>query len=156
MNPKESHRFLRGSVARFLLGGTIVVLTAIGTDATASARSTPDIRSGSSAYGTMLFDGRNQAIYLFDKESGRKSRCYGACAHAWPPVLTRGKPKARGEVRQKLLGVTRRRGGATQVTYAGQPLYYYANEGPGEVFCHNVSEFGGTWLVLGPDGRAAD
>jgi hypothetical protein len=40
------------------------------------------------------------------------------------------------------------------VTYDGQPLYFYAHEGPGEVLCHNVDEFGGLWLVLEPSGEA--
>ena len=43
--------------------------------------------------------------------------------------------------------------GSTQVTYGGQPLYFYAHEGPGEVRCHNVDLNGGLWWVIGPDGR---
>jgi hypothetical protein len=39
-----------------------------------------------------------------------------------------------------------------QVTYAGHPLYLYANEGPGEVLCHNVFLNGGLWLVVTPEG----
>jgi hypothetical protein len=58
-------------------------------------------------------------------------------------------------VRPGLLGTTRRADGVVQVTYAGHPLYYYAHEGKYEVLCHNVKEFGGTWLVLRPDGTAA-
>ena len=42
-----------------------------------------------------------------------------------------------------------------QVTYAGHPLYFYAHEGKYRVLCHNVEEFGGTWLVVQPDGRPA-
>ena len=45
--------------------------------------------------------------------------------------------------------------GSTQVTYAGHPLYYYAHEGKNQVTCHNVSEFGGLWLVVTPTGQAA-
>ena len=63
---------------------------------------------------------------------------------------------AGGERRGKAgtLGTTDREDGSTQVTYAGQPLYYYAHEGPGQVLCHNVSEFGGLWLVLDASGQA--
>ena len=39
------------------------------------------------------------------------------------------------------------------MTYAGKPLYFYVNEGPGEVRCHNVFLNGGTWWVVGPDGK---
>ncbi len=113
------------------------------------------ITARGSDFGQMLFNRNRQAIYLFDRERSKKSQCYGDCASVWPPVLTRGKPKARGKVKQKLLGTTRRRGGARQVTYAGHPLYYYAHEGPGQVFCHDVFEFGGNWLVVKPNGKPA-
>jgi predicted lipoprotein with Yx(FWY)xxD motif len=42
----------------------------------------------------MLFDGTGQTIYLLDKEQTTKPQCYGACAKAWPPVLTKGTPIA--------------------------------------------------------------
>jgi predicted lipoprotein with Yx(FWY)xxD motif len=103
----------------------------------------------------MLFDRAGQAIYLFDKESTSRARCYGGCAEAWPPVLTDGVPRAGGAARTDLLGTTRRRDGSTQVTYAGHPLYYYAHEGPGQVLCHDVVEFGGRWLVVTPSGDPA-
>lgn len=44
--------------------------------------------------------------------------------------------------------------GSTQVTYGGHPLYYSAHEGKYQVLCHNVTEFGGRWLVVSPDGTA--
>jgi predicted lipoprotein with Yx(FWY)xxD motif len=113
-----------------------------------------EIKLGDSQFGEMLFNRDDQAIYLFDKESSEKPECYGACAAAWPPVVTDGEPVAAGGVKRGLLGTTERKDGSTQVTYDGQPLYYYAHEDPSQVLCHNVSEFGGLWLVLGPDGQA--
>ncbi len=56
-------------------------------------------------------------------------------------------------VRGRRLGTVRRRGGKRQVTYRGRPLYYYVDDAPGRVLCHNVDEFGGLWLVIRPDGR---
>ena len=45
--------------------------------------------------------------------------------------------------------------GGRIVTYNGHPLYYYVTDRkPGQVTCHNVVEFGGTWLVVNPDGNA--
>ncbi len=35
------------------------------------------------------------------------------------------------------------------------PLYHYAGDSPGTILCHDVAEFGGTWLVVMPDGRPA-
>jgi hypothetical protein len=31
----------------------------------------------------------------------------------------------------------------------------YTHEGKYQVLCHNVTEFGGTWLVVKPNGRPA-
>jgi predicted lipoprotein with Yx(FWY)xxD motif len=112
------------------------------------------IKLGDSQFGQVLFDGDDQAIYIFDKETGPKSECYGACAEAWPPVLTDGGPQPAGGVKGNLVGTTERDDGSTQVTYKGQPLYYYAHEGPGEVTCHNVDEFGGLWLAVNADGNS--
>jgi predicted lipoprotein with Yx(FWY)xxD motif len=114
------------------------------------------IRLAGSQYGQVLFDRAGQAIYLFAKEKSAKAECYEACAAAWPPVVTKGEPQAARGINQGLLGTTKRADGKSQVTYNGHPLYYYAHEGRNEVRCHNVSEFGGLWLVLDRKGNALD
>jgi predicted lipoprotein with Yx(FWY)xxD motif len=114
------------------------------------------ITTGDSAYGTMLFNEKRQAIYIWELEESTKVECYDDCAEAWPPVLTDGVPRAAGNVSNKLLGTTKRTDGSTQVTYNGHPLYYYAHEGPGEVKCHNVSSYGGLWWAIRPNGIRAD
>ncbi|MEV7396409.1 hypothetical protein [Aeromicrobium sp. NPDC092404] len=108
-----------------------------------------------SEFGPMLFDSREQAIYLFDLEETEAPKCYGECAKAWPPVLTEGEPLAGDGVDASLLGTFRRAEGTMQVTYGGHPLYYYAHEGPGEVECHDVFLNGGNWYVVQPDGSRA-
>jgi predicted lipoprotein with Yx(FWY)xxD motif len=113
------------------------------------------VKTASSQFGQILFDDTGQAIYLFDKETTAKPDCYGACAKAWPPVLTDGPPVANGGTRADRLGTTKRTNGSLQVTYAGHPLYYYAHEGKNEVLCHNVREFGGLWLAVTPAGEPA-
>ncbi len=107
-----------------------------------------------SQFGPILFDADQRAIYLFDKETSSTSECYGECAAAWPPVLTDGEPQAGEGTDAKLLGTTKRDDGSIQVTYDGQPLYYYVDDPPGQVLCHNVDEFGGLWLVVEPSGQA--
>lgn len=132
--------------------------TTSGSDTAPPTSTTADtgivITTARSEFGTMLFDRSGQAIYLFDKESTSRAECYAACATAWPPVLTQAVPRAAGAARSKLLGTTERADGSTQVTYGGHPLYYYAHEGKNQVLCHNVTEFGGRWLVVSPDGTA--
>lgn len=134
--------------------------TSPATDARPAPSSTPPaagiaITTAASDFGTMLFDQPGQAIYLFDKETAGRPDCYGDCAVAWPPVLTTGTPQAAGDARADLLGTVQRDDGSAQVTYAGHPLYDYAHEGPGQVLCHDVVEFGGRWLVVTPEGTAA-
>jgi predicted lipoprotein with Yx(FWY)xxD motif len=114
------------------------------------------ITTSESEFGTMLFNEKKQAIYIWELEDSAAAECYGDCAEAWPPVLTDGNPQATGEVNSDLLGTTKRSDGSTQVTYNGHPLYHYAHEGAGEVKCHNVATHGGLWWVIRPDGNRAD
>ncbi len=113
------------------------------------------IETSESQFGEILFDSSDQAIYLFDAEKTSKPECYGACAEAWPPVLTEGAPQPGNGIDAAKLGTAERRDGTTQVTYAGSPLYYYVDDPKGEVLCHNVEEFGGLWLVLQANGEPA-
>lgn len=108
-----------------------------------------------SDFGTILFDDTGQAIYLFDAEGTSRPRCYGPCAHAWPPVVTEGLPRAGEHVRAALLGRIQRADGTSQVTYDGHPLYFYAHEGKHDVECHDVFMNGGNWYAVRPDGRPA-
>ncbi|HEX5893893.1 MAG TPA: hypothetical protein VFY33_03620 [Solirubrobacterales bacterium] len=111
------------------------------------------IKTSDSQYGQVLFGGDDRAIYYFDKESGSQSECYGECAEAWPPVLTKGDPQAGSGAQAGMLGTTQRDDGTTQVTYDGHPLYYYVDDPNGEVACHNVNEFGGLWLAVQGNGQ---
>lgn len=121
-------------------------------DAMASAGKGRLIKAVDSEYGQVIADAKGEAFYLFDREDGPKSECYGACARAWPPVLTSGKPRAGKGAKAGLLGTTKRKNGKLQVTYDGQPLYYYVDDSPGTILCQNVDEFGGLWLVVKPNG----
>lgn len=107
----------------------------------------------SSQFGRVVADGRGEALYLFTKDRRRRSRCYGNCARAWPPLLTKGKPRAGKGIKKRLLGTTRRANGKLQVTYRGRPLYYYVDDAPGLILCQDVREFGGLWLVVKPNGK---
>lgn len=110
----------------------------------------------SSRFGRVVADTSGQAFYLFDKEQGSRSECYGDCAKAWPPVLTNGRPVAADGVRARLLGSTRRRDGTRQLTYRGRPVYYYVSDAPGRILCQDVTEFGRRWLVIRPDGTPVE
>ena len=111
------------------------------------------ITARSSPFGTMVWGPGPQAFYIFERDGRNLSRCYGECARLWPPVYTTDRPVAGRGIRRSRLGTTRRRDGRRQVTYAGKPLYYYANERAGQVLCHRVNLNGGLWWVVGPNGR---
>jgi predicted lipoprotein with Yx(FWY)xxD motif len=101
-----------------------------------------------SGYGRILADGRGRALYLFTRDQA-KSRCQGDCAKAWPPLLTKGAPRAGARVKQMLLGTVKRSDGKRQVTYRGHPLYRYVGDRePGQVLCQAVLEYGGYWYVV--------
>jgi predicted lipoprotein with Yx(FWY)xxD motif len=123
-------------------------------DAAMAAKRGATVKVVGSEFGRVIADQRGEAFYLFDKENGEASRCYGECAVAWPPVLTKGKPRPGEGADADLLGTTKRRNGKLQVTYNGHPLYYYEDDEPGRILCHNVDEFGGLWLVVNPGGNA--
>jgi predicted lipoprotein with Yx(FWY)xxD motif len=132
-------------------GFTVAVVLA--DSSSMSAQFTTSVKAVHSPYGTILANPRGQAVYVFGRERHGRSECYGACARAWPPVLAKGRLAAGPGARRSLLGTTRRRDGRRQLTYHGQPLYYYVGDSPGRVLCQNVREFGGLWTVVRPDGH---
>lgn len=145
---------------RRLIGVGVCALVAVGLTA-AFAASKPAaapkgklVKVSNSRFGPILVDGRRRTLYLFTRDAGRRrSRCRGACARAWPPLLTPGRPRAEAGVERSGLGTTRRRGGRRQVTYKGSPLYYYIGETrAGQILCQDVAEFGGTWYLVRPKG----
>lgn len=105
-------------------------------------------------YGVYLVDAAGMSLYLFKADTqGQGSTCYDACAEIWPPLLTKGSPEAGGKAKPDLLGTIKRKNGATQVTYNGWPLYYFAKDDePGDTRGQDVHGFGGEWYLVAPDG----
>jgi len=110
-----------------------------------------------SRLGRILVDGRGRTLYLFEKDKGTTSTCYGSCASIWPPLITAGKPHAvRGALGARL-GTTRRTDGKLEVTYNGHPLYrYVADTKPGATKGQDLNQFGGGWYVLSPAGKKVE
>ncbi len=104
--------------------------------------------------GTVLVTSEGLTLYDFHKDKGSKSACYGACAAAWPPLLTEGNPQAQGPADRSMLGTTKRTDGTVQVTYNGWPLYTYAGDkGPGEANGNDITQYGAQWYALLPNGQ---
>lgn len=110
--------------------------------------------SEKSPFGKYLSDDQGRAIYMFTADTKGKSACYGACAQAWPPVKTDGKPEAESGVNAALLGTVKRQDGTIQATYDGMPLYYFVqDQGPGSTKGEEIKHFGGSWYLVSPEGK---
>jgi len=135
------------------LAVVLLAFAAISTPAAMAAAPTLQIKS--SRFGKLLFDGRGFVLYAFTRDRvGGKSTCYGDCSAAWPPYVLEGKSSLGAGLKPSLLGTTKRRDGKRQVTYAGRPLYYYRGDTKaGNIFCQDVTEYGGTWLVVAGTGK---
>ncbi|HEV3479477.1 MAG TPA: hypothetical protein VG144_08510 [Gaiellaceae bacterium] len=143
---------------RFLLIlSALALVTGVGSSAAAEsdAQARATLIARDSRYGKVIWDGRGYALYAFTRDRrGGPSRCYGACAKAWPVYYSKGALRAGAGIKRSLIGTVRRRDGRRQITYNGWPLYYYEHENrPGLILCQNVDEFGGLWLVVRPTGR---
>ncbi|HXQ88186.1 MAG TPA: hypothetical protein VN733_00980 [Solirubrobacterales bacterium] len=104
--------------------------------------------------GTILVTADGLTLYDFHKDKGGTSSCYGACAGAWPPLLTEGNPQAQGAAVRSMLGTAKRKDGTVQVTYNGWPLYTYAgDQKPGEANGNDIDQFGAEWYALQPNGQ---
>jgi len=128
-------------------------LTAIASSATSKPAT---VKTGTSSLGKIVVDGKSHTLYLFAKDKHGKSACSGACAQNWPPLLTKGKPKAGTGAKASLLGTTRRSDGTTQVTYNKHPLYTFVadNGKPGSTKGEGIDAFGAKWYVVAAKGTA--
>lgn len=100
-----------------------------------------------------LTDRDGMTLYILDEDErgSRESTCYGGCAEKWPPVPA---ANAGGED----FGSITRADGTRQLTYKGQPVYYYA--GDSETGDMNGDDIGGVWHAIrsgrGNDGTTVD
>jgi predicted lipoprotein with Yx(FWY)xxD motif len=128
-------------------------LTAIASSATNQPAT---VKTGTSSLGRIVVDGKSHTLYLFQKDKNGKSACSGACAQNWPPLLTKGKPKAGAGAKAALLGTTRRADGTTQVTYNKHPLYTFVGDAgkKGATNGEGLTAFGARWYVVAAKGTA--
>jgi predicted lipoprotein with Yx(FWY)xxD motif len=135
-----------------VLIAAVASVTAV--SASATATSGAKVKTRTTSLGRIVVNAGGRSLYLFEKDKNGKSACYGQCAKYWPPLLTRGKPVAGAGVKAKLLGVTKRKNGTRQVTYAGHPLYRYTlDTRAGQTTGQGTTLFGGGWDVVAPSGK---
>ncbi|MEN3282568.1 MAG: hypothetical protein V7607_3708 [Solirubrobacteraceae bacterium] len=140
----------------FALAAVLAASALTGLAIAASSPTKPaTVKTRSNTLGTIIVDGKSRTLYLFEKDKNGKSKCSGACATNWPPLLTKGKPKASGSVKASKLGTTKRSDGTTQVTYGGHPLYTFIADKskPGATKGEGLDAFGAEWYVVGTNGK---
>jgi predicted lipoprotein with Yx(FWY)xxD motif len=160
---------IRSKTINFLAGAAAISLIAIaagcggGGGGATAATTPPKTASGHSAtlgtasegnLGTVLIDSSGRTLYMFQKDTGTKSACFGACASAWPPLRASGKPTVGSGANASMVGTTPRSDGKPQVTYNGHPVYLFSGDkSPGDTNGEGVSAFGGSWFALSPSGN---
>lgn len=139
---------------RILIAIAIVAATGLAITATVHAAGGAALKTRHAKLGTFLVDGNGRTLYLFQKDKTSRSRCSGACAAAWPPLLTAVRPTGSGGVRKALLGTSKRADGTRQVTYKGHPLYLFSgDQKPGDTNGNGVKAFGARWYAVSTSGR---
>jgi predicted lipoprotein with Yx(FWY)xxD motif len=153
----------RGILLAPAVAAALIVVAVAGCGGSSNAGATPstttskakaasvDVRD--TGLGKILVDAHGRTLYLFEKDSGPKSTCFGACAAAWPPFRTSGTPTAGSGAKASLIRTTARSDGRAEVTYNGHPLYYYAgDQKAGDTNGQDLNQFGAGWYVLSPAG----
>jgi predicted lipoprotein with Yx(FWY)xxD motif len=142
-----------------------LTLAACGSSSTtATASNTPPTTPGGTpatvgvantgSLGKVLVDGRGRTLYLFQKDSGTRSACTGACAAAWPPLRASHKPVVGSGASASMATTAPRSDGSPQVAYNGHPLYRFSgDENPGDTNGQGVTAFGGAWYAVSPAGE---
>ena len=158
----------RSKPINLVVGAALVLLIALlvagcgGDDGNATAAAAPPkTANGKSAtigvaatrLGKTLVDSQGRTLYLFKKDSGGNSACFGGCATAWPPLRASGKPTVGTGASVSMLGTAPRSDGKPQLTYNGHPLYRYEGDSsPGDTNGQGLTAFGAGWFALSPVG----
>lgn len=150
----------RGGATALVIGALAVAGCGSG-GSDANSPAPPKAANGASAtvgvanenVGRILVDSRARTLYLFERDSGAKSTCTGACALEWPPLRATGKVTVGGGANASLVATSARLDGKPQVTYNGHPLYLFsADPKAGDTNGQGVNAFEGRWYVLSPSG----
>jgi len=93
---------------------------------------------------TILTTFNGMTLYEHTTDRVPRSNCTGQCAHAWPPLLSKGMVISTTAIGGKL--TVHRTANGKQVEYNGHPLYTYSGDkAPGQV---NGQGVGMIWYVV--------
>lgn len=141
-------------IIRILVVGAVLLLAA---SAAVWAAGGTAVKVQKTSIGKVVANAQGHTLYMFRKDHGTTSACYGSCATYWPPLVTKGKPVAGAGIKASLLGTSKRKDGKLQVTYKGHPLYAYTlDKKPGQTKGEGSKLFGASWYALTPTGVVID
>ena len=104
--------------------------------------------------GAFMVGPEGMTLYTFPADSINTSVCYDKCAEAWPPLFVDSADKITSDPAiPGVFATTTRKDGKLQVTYNGQPLYYwFKDEKAGDMTGDRV---GHIWWIVPPATVAA-
>jgi len=117
----------------------------------AAAAVLPTVKSADvGTLGTVVVSAKGHTLYHYTAEAKNQTKCTGACAKQWPPLVVKAgaKPVAGPGVTAAKLGVVKRADGTYQVTYGGLALYLFA--GDTKAGDSNGQALGGKWFAVSP------
>jgi predicted lipoprotein with Yx(FWY)xxD motif len=147
---------MRGRAIKWLV--PLVVIAALGVGAAMAATGSMQSSGGtvkagkSTKYGMVLVSSNGHTLYRYTLDKKGVSVCTGACAKFWPPllVMASAKPTVGTGADASLLGTIKAAAGERQVTYAGFPLYLFAQDKKAGQL--NGQGFEGKWYVVNAKG----
>jgi predicted lipoprotein with Yx(FWY)xxD motif len=100
------------------------------------ATPSPAITAGSvivkafmTSLGAVLIGPNGLTLYTHVGDTSKTSTCTGGCASAWPPLMVSSGGSAKGGAGvMGIFGTIARTDGTTQITYKGDPLYYWSGD----------------------------
>jgi predicted lipoprotein with Yx(FWY)xxD motif len=164
MNTRSrSARASVGAVSPWLIAtaaviATLVTVLLLRPSETHAAQATgARVSTAQTGLGRILVNSSGRTLYLFEKDRKGKSACSGQCATFWPPLITKGKPRATAGAKASLLGTTKRADGRMQVTYNHHPVYTFTKDtAKGQTKGEGLDFFGGEWYALSAAGAKVE
>jgi predicted lipoprotein with Yx(FWY)xxD motif len=107
----------------------------------------------------MILTNKGYTLFAFSRDKANKDNCVKVkgCTSVWPPLVTKGTPKAGKGVNQSLLGTIKLPNGKKQVTYNKHPLYRYkpdlSSHTKADTYYIGTFLEGGYWWGLNASGK---
>jgi predicted lipoprotein with Yx(FWY)xxD motif len=120
-----------------LIATALVAAACSGTSSSASSSTSTPATSGQTSanvamstkgtVGAVLVSSNGHTLYHLTTDTAGNSTCTGSCAQLWPPMtVPSGTMPTAAAGMSGTLGTISRSDGTTQVTYNGEPLYWYS------------------------------